>query len=261
MGWGRAWLAPPQSSGVELWHKAWPPWKPWHLSDAITSQSGYKHRVCDNRPEPHNQICTCIGPSTQNRQGRGYWAKYSSSLCFCNNGGGEGTDGGKAVGWGVGGLTAALTNVSEAVWGSFGYQGAAGAHSVVFRSWAHWPPEHSQSRHNELLMTLWVTGRERASAHTQHNRGPTQAPHVWCPCAYTQWHTHIRKTLNHTYKCILTRSRAGAEFWGRRTSRLLVSILFVILMSFCMILTCANKTNLNSEPADLGGLRIVLMWD
>ena len=32
------------------------------------------------------------------------------------------------------GVTEVLTNVSGAVWGSFGYQGAAGAHSVVFRS-------------------------------------------------------------------------------------------------------------------------------
>lgn len=46
-------------------------------------------------------------------------------------GGEEGTDGGKRGGVGV---TATLTDVSEAVWGSFGYQGAAGAHSVVFRS-------------------------------------------------------------------------------------------------------------------------------
>lgn len=44
-------------------------------------------------------------------------------------GGEDGTDGGKAVG-----VTVALTNVSRAVWGSFGYQGAAGAHSVVFCS-------------------------------------------------------------------------------------------------------------------------------
>lgn len=35
---------------------------------------------------------------------------------------------------------------------------------------------------------------------------------------------------------------------------MLVSLVFVILMSFCMILTRANKT-LNSEPADLGGLK------
>lgn len=32
------------------------------------------------------------------------------------------------------GVTAALANVSDSVWGSFGYQGAAGVHSVVFRS-------------------------------------------------------------------------------------------------------------------------------
>lgn len=88
-------------------------------------------------------------------------------------------------------------NVSESVWGSFGYQGAAGVRSVVFHSWAHWPPEHSQSRHNELLMTLWVTGRERASAHTQHNGEPTQAPHVWCPCAYTPRHAHKKNTQSH----------------------------------------------------------------
>lgn len=32
------------------------------------------------------------------------------------------------------GVPAALMNVSDSVWGSFGYQGAAGVHSVVFRS-------------------------------------------------------------------------------------------------------------------------------
>lgn len=32
------------------------------------------------------------------------------------------------------GVTAVLTNVSRAVWGSSGYQGAPGAHSVVFCS-------------------------------------------------------------------------------------------------------------------------------
>lgn len=32
--------------------------------------------------------------------------------------------------------------------------------------------------------------------------------------AHTHTDTHIRKTLNHTYKCFLTRSRVGAEFWG-----------------------------------------------
>lgn len=82
--------------------------------------------------EPQNQICTSIGPSTQNRQGRGYWAKYISTLRFCiNRGRKRGTDGGKVVGWGV---TVVLMNVSRAVWGSFGYQGAAGVRSVVFRS-------------------------------------------------------------------------------------------------------------------------------
>lgn len=40
------------------------------------------------------------------------------------------------------------------------------------------PPEHSQSRHNELLMTLGLIGRKRASAHTRYNGGPTQTPHV-----------------------------------------------------------------------------------
>lgn len=45
--------------------------------------------------EPHSQICTCIGLSAQNRQGRGYWAKYSSSLCFRNN---WGRERGKGVG-------------------------------------------------------------------------------------------------------------------------------------------------------------------
>lgn len=35
---------------------------------------------------------------------------------------------------------------------------------------------------------------------------------------------------------------------------MLVSIVFVILMCFCMILTCANKM-LNFEPGDLGGFK------
>lgn len=145
-------------------------------------------------------------------------------------------------------------NVSRAVWGSSGYQGAPGAHSVVFCSWAHWPPEHSQSRHNELLMTLWVTGRERASAHTAQKKTYASSPCLM----FMLTHSHTHETLNHTYKCILTRSGAGVEFWGRRTSRLLVSIPFVILMPFCMILTCANKSA-NSEPADLGGLGTLFM--
>lgn len=152
--------------------------------------------LTDNQPtSTERQISTCIDPSTQTRPGRGYWAKYSSSLCFCNKAGEGGREGWQ---WSSGeGLTAALTNVSDSVWGSFGYQGAAGVHSVVFCSWAHWPPERSQKRHNELLMTLWVTGRERASAHTQHNREPTQEPHVWCPCAYTHWHAHKKNTQSH----------------------------------------------------------------
>lgn len=37
-------------------------------------------------------------------------------------------------GGGEGGGRGALTNVSRAVWGSSGYQGAAGTHSVVFCS-------------------------------------------------------------------------------------------------------------------------------
>lgn len=105
-------------------------------------------------------------------------------------------------------------------------------------------------------MTLWVTGRERASAHTQHNREPTQAPHVWCPCAYTHWHTHKKNTQSHIQMYSDKKwSRSRVFFLGGGwTSRLLVSIVFVILMSFCMILTCANKT-VNSEPADLGRLK------
>lgn len=134
----------------------------------------------------------------------------------------------------------ALTHFSRAVWGSFGYQGATGAHSVVFCSWAHWPPEHSQSRHNELLMTLWVTGRERASAHTTQWRTYASVPCLMSMRIHTLTDTHIRQTLNHTYKCILTRSSGVEEFWGRRTSRLFAPILFVILMTFCMILTWTN---------------------
>lgn len=151
------------------------------------------------------------------------------------------------------GVTPALTNVSRPVRGSFGYQGALGAHSVGFCSWAHWPPELSLSRHNELLMTLWVTGRERASTHTAQWRTYASAPCLMSACIHTlaDTHTHIRQTLNHTYKCILTRSAAGDEFWGRRTSRLLVSTLLVILMSFLCILfsTQANKTK---KCPDLG---------
>lgn len=40
----------------------------------------------------------------------------------------------EGVGGGVGGVTGVLMNVSRAVWGGFGYQGAAGVHSVVLRS-------------------------------------------------------------------------------------------------------------------------------
>lgn len=138
--------------------------------------------------------------------------------------------------WGV---TAALTNVSDSVWGSFGYQGAAGVHSVVFRSWAHWPPERRQNRHNELLMTLWVTGRERASAHTQHNREPTQEPHVWCPCAYTHWHAHKNNTQSHIQMFSDKKwSRRGVL--GEANQQAACIYVFVILMSFCMILTWAN---------------------
>lgn len=38
------------------------------------------------------------------------------------------------VGGSGGRVTGLLMNVSRAVWGGFGYQGAAGVHSVVFRS-------------------------------------------------------------------------------------------------------------------------------
>lgn len=38
------------------------------------------------------------------------------------------------LGGGGGGVTGVLMNVSRAVWGGFGYQGAAGVHSVVLRS-------------------------------------------------------------------------------------------------------------------------------
>lgn len=149
--------------------------------------------------ETQTFICTCIGLCT----GR-VCSTNTFPICvyFAAVGWGrEGKDGGKVVGvvragggGPRGGATGVLLNVSWAVWGGFGYQGAAGVHSVVFRSWAHWPPEHSQSRHNELLMTLWVTGRKRASAHTQHNGEATQAPHVWCPRTYKRWHTHRKNS-------------------------------------------------------------------
>lgn len=45
---------------------------------------------------------------------------------------GEEQRGSMEVEWG--GVTGVLMNVSRAVWGGFGYQGAAGVHSVVLRS-------------------------------------------------------------------------------------------------------------------------------
>lgn len=54
-----------------------------------------------------------------------------------------------------------------------------GVHSGLSLAAEHTDPlSTATSRHNELLMTLWVTGRERASTHTGHKGGPTQAPHV-----------------------------------------------------------------------------------
>lgn len=97
------------------------------------------------------------------------------------------------------GATPTLTNVSRPVRGSFGYQGALGAHSVGFCSWAHWPPELSLSRHNELLMTLWVTGRERASTHTAQWRTYASAPCLMSACIHTlaDTHTHSTNTQSH----------------------------------------------------------------
>lgn len=151
------------------------------MSDAITLQSGYKHTVCDKRDGDTQLDLHMYGAvrPEKRRQGLGYWGKYSRSLS------------GFVMG------VVARRGLS-----SFGNQGSrVCVHSFPLAQLSTLTLLHTlSSGHNECLMTLRDTGRERSPHTHTHSQKRDYASRRCLMSTYIQNVVCVSKVLNASVK-------------------------------------------------------------